>query len=187
MKVSLRKANTLQTAIVEASAALDLSTEVSINEFEKPTARLAEAKERFTENLVTRQALQNAIYDIRRKVALANANAGINSLLADVALVEKDIAFYGKLAKVSPALENDVIVGKLGKIKGRGEDQFYGREDVVRTSIFTEVELNEFKAKLAAIKKQKVSLQDKLLELNVSTEIELSQQTVDALKDVGII
>lgn len=187
MKVSLRKANALQAAIVEAVAALDLATEVSINEFEKPTAKLAEAKERFTANLTKRRLLQLAIYDIRRKVSLANANAGINSLLADVALVEKDIAFYGKLAKVSPALENDVIVGKLGKIKGRGEDQFYGREDVVRTSIFTELEVNGFKEELALLKKQKVNLQDSLLELNVATEIELSEQTVDALKDASII
>lgn len=187
MKVSLRKANALQAAIVEAVAALDLSTEISINEFEKPTAKLAEAKERFTANLVARRSLQRVVFELRRKVATANAASGVNDLLADLALNEKDIAFFGKLAKVTPALENDVIVGKLGKIKGRGEDQFYGREDVVRTSIFTEDQVDDFKSTVASLKKRKVALQDSLLELNVSTEIELSPEAVKDLTDAGIL
>lgn len=188
MKVSLRKANALQAAINEAIATLDLSVEVAINEFEKPTSKLTEAKDRFTAQLATRNAFYGAVYDIRRKVAAANAQSGINDLLADVAMVEKSIAFYSKLVKLQPALENDVIVGKLGKIKGRGEDQFYGhREDVVRTSIFAESEIEDFKSSLAAFKKQKVSLQDTLLELNVSTEIELTDETVEVLTKAGII
>jgi hypothetical protein len=187
MKISLRKANALQTALVEAIAALDLSTEISINEFEKPTVKIAETKARFETKLETRNHLHDAVYDIRRKVANANARVGINDLLADVAFVEKEIAFFGKLAKTAPAMENDVIVGKLGKIKGRGEEQFYGREDIVRTSIFTEAQIEEYKTTVADYKKRKVVLQDSLLELNVSTEIELSHETVMALVDAKII
>jgi hypothetical protein len=187
MKVSLRKANALQAAIVEAISALDLSVEVSINEFERPTEKMQEAKSKFDTNLATRKALQAAQYDIRRKVAVANATAGINDILADVAHIEKDISFYTRLTKLGPALENDVIVGKLGKIKGRGEDQFYGREDVVRTTIFTEVELEDVRATLASLKKSKVSLQDSLLELNVSTEIEISEESEKVLARAGII
>ncbi len=187
MKVSLRKANALQAAINEAMSALDFSVEISINEFEKPAVKMSEAKDRFSTHLATRKALQSAIYDIRRKVATANAESGVNDHLADVAVLDKDIAFYSKLAKLSPALENDVLVGKLGKIKGRGEDQFYGREDVVRTNIFTEAEVEEFKATLASLKKTKVAVQDSLLELNVSTEIELSEETEKVLARAGII
>ena len=187
MKVSLRKANALQAAITEALAGLDLATEVAINEFEKPTAKIAEAKERFVSQCLIRDTLLVSVYRIRREVAQANAKSGINDLLADVALVDKEIAFYSKLAKVVPAVETDVIVGKLGKIKSRTESDYYGREDSVRTSIFTEVEVAEFKAKLAALKKQKVVLQDSLLELNVSMEIELSDQTEEILTRAGII
>lgn len=187
MKISLRKANALQTAITETLAGLDLATEVAINEFEKPSEKLEEAKKRFTSQCLTRDALVVTVYKIRREVANANAKSGINDLLADVALVEKEIAFYSKLTKVVPALETDVIVGKLSKIKGRGEDQFYGREDVVRTGIFSETEIELFKARLVTLKKQKVGLQDKLLELNVATEIELSDQTKEILDRVGII
>lgn len=187
MKVSLRKANALQAAISESLAALDLGTEVTINEFEKPTAKVNEAKARFDKNLGLRAGLLAANYDIRRSVSVANATSGINMILGDVALIEKDIALFGRLAKLDPALDNDVMVGKLGKIKGRSENDFYGREDSVRTGIFTEAEIAGFKSKLAALKKAKVSNQDSLLELNVRTEIELSDETVATLKEVGIV
>lgn len=187
MKITLRKANALQQAITEAVAGLEIATDVAINEFERPTAKIDEAKSKFTANMTTRSKLMGVQYEIRKEVARANATAGINDLLADVAMLEKDIAVYARLAKIRPSLENDVIVGKLGKIKGRSEDQFYGREDHVQTSIFSEAEIEEFKSKLAELKKQKVSLQDSLLELNVQTDIELSDEAEHLLARAGII
>lgn len=187
MKVSLRKANAIQAAIVEAVNTLELATDVAINEFERPTAKIDEAVNKFSTNLTTRSKLMGVQYEIRRAVARANAEVGINDFLADVAMLEKDIVLYTRLAKVRPALENDVIVGKLGKIKGRSEDQFYGREDVVQTSIFDESAIDGFKETLASLKKQKVSLQDSLLELNVSTEIEISDESEKLLARAGII
>lgn len=187
MKITLRKANALQQAITEAVAGLELTTDVQINEFERPTAKIEEAKNKFSTHMITRSKLMGVQYEIRRAVARANAEAGINDLLADVASLEKDIGLYQRLVKVRPALENDVIVGKLGKIKGRAEDQFYGREEFVQTSIFTQEEIEEFKTKLAFFKKQKVSLQDSLLELNVQTEIEVSDESEKLLARAGII
>lgn len=187
MKVSLRKANAIQAAIVEAVNGLELATDVAINEFERPTAKLEEAQNKFATNLATRAKLQNAQYEIRRAVARANAEAGINDLLSTVAMLEKDIALYTKLSRVRPALEHDVIIGKLGKIKGRTDDQYFGREDVVQTSIFNESSIEGFKETLASLKKQKVGLQDSLLELNVSTEIAISEDSEKVLKEAGIV
>lgn len=187
MKVTLRKANALQAAIAEMIAALDLVTDVSINEFENPDLKLKEAKDRFEENVNTRYYLMRVQYEIRRLVSIANAESGINDLLAELAITEKDIALYSKLSKLQPSLETAVITGKLEKIKVRSEDQFYGREDNVKTSIFEENEIKDFKARLASLKKGKVRLQDQLLERNIQKEIELSKGSVDLLAQSGII
>lgn len=187
MKITLRKANALQQAIVEAVSGLELSTEVQINEFERPTAKVEEAKNKFVTNMVTRASLVAIQYQIRRAVAHANTQAGINDLLSDVAMVEKDIAMYTRLSKLRPVLDHDVMIGKLGKIKGRSEEQFYSREDHVSTTIFTTSEIEEFKNSLSALKKQKVKLQDTLLELNIQTEIELSNDAEQVLAQAGII
>jgi hypothetical protein len=187
MKITLRKANALQQAIVESVAGLELATDVQINEFESPTTKFKEAKSKFAANVSKRTSLVSVQYEIRKQVAQANASTEINNLLADLAMLEKDIVVYARLAKIRPALENDVILGKLGKIKVRTEEQFYGREDHVQTSIFNESEIEEFKNKLAELKKRKVSLQDTLLELNVQTEIELSSESEQVLAQAGII
>ena len=186
MKLSLRKANALQAAINEVIAALDLSTDIKINEFENPAEKLALASGRMTANLGRRSGLMDALYEIRGSVSAANHVSGINTMLGDVARLEKDIVFYTRLAKLEPSMSQEVIVGKLGKIKGRTED-YYGREDLVMTNIFNADELVTFKEKLAALKKQKLAVQDKLLELNVRTDIELSESSVELLKTEGLL
>ena len=180
MKISLRKANMLQAAINEVIASLDLSVDVKLTEFERPADKIESSFNRFSTNISRRTGLLDALYEIRRNVSDANNASGINSLLAGVARNEKDIVFLSKLAKLEPAMDKDVIIGKLGKIKGRTED-YYGREDVVMTNIFTAEQLQEFKGGLASAKKTKVALQDNLLELNVRTEIVLSDAVVNLL------
>ena len=173
MEISLRKANALQHAINEMLGTLDLGTEVSVNEFEKPSEKVSEATNRFETHLATRSKLLGVLYEIRKAVAHANAASGIDSLLADVAMLDKDMQLYGRLSKLESAVANDVLVGKLGKIKGRDKADVYGRfgDDTVTTNIFNKEKIEEFKAELARLKRAKTALQDSLLELNVSTTI----------------
>jgi len=189
MEISLRKANALQHAINEMLGTLDLSTEVSINEFEKPSEKVTEAISRFETHLATRGKLIAVLYEIRKAVAHANATSGIDSLLADVAMLDKDMQLYGRLSKLEPAVANDVLVGKLGKIKGRDKADVYGRfgDDTVTTNIFDKEKIEEFKAELARLKRAKTALQDSLLELNVSTTIVLDDEAEHFLARAGIV
>lgn len=186
MKISLRKASALQAAINDTMATLDLSTEVRINEFEIPSVKMGDTTTRFSENLKRRSNLLDALYVVRNAVSVANNNSGINALLGNAARLDKDLSFYSRLAKLEPATSADVIVGKLGKIKGRSED-YYGREDVVSTTVFNSVALESFKSQAFALKKAKVEIQDKLLELNVRTEIEVSAEVVEILEKENIL
>lgn len=186
MKISLRKASALQAAINDTVATLDLSTEVRINEFEKPSAKMEDTAARFGENLKRRSNLLDALYVVRNAVSVANNDSGIDALLGNAARLDKDLTLYSRLAKLEPATSADVIIGKLGKIKGRSED-YYGREDVVSTTVFDSAALNDFKARAFTLKKAKVEIQDKLLELNVRTEIEVSAEVVEILEKENIL
>ena len=186
MKISLRKASALQAAINDIMVSLDLSTEVRINEFERPSNKIEEASSRFGENLKRRSNLLDAMYVVRNAVSVANNDSGIDALLGNAARLDKDLTLYSRLAKLEPATSTDVIVGKLGKIKGRSED-YYGREDVVSTTVFDVAALEGFKARAFALKKAKVAIQDKLLELNVRTEIDVSAEVVEILEKENIL
>lgn len=186
MQVSLRKANALQVAINEALKGLDFKAEIGINEFQEPEKELDLARDRFMKNVNRRWNLISALYDIRGKVAAANASNNIDGLLADLARVEKDLVFFSQYAKAATRTDLTVIKGKLEKIANRTEDSYYAKAEV-ETSIFAEDDLVRFRANLSDFKKKKQALQDSLLEVNVRTTIELAGSTVEVLKIEDIL
>jgi len=186
MKISLRKANVIKQAIQEELAGIDLSTEVQVGEFDNVDSKIKQKADTFFQNMEKRSKLLDALYEIRASVSASNGSNGINGLLSILAQNEKDIVTYGKLSRVSELMELNAIEGKIAKIRDRKED-FYGREDFVTTSIFNKATLDTFKSKLSSLKKEKQNLQDELLELNVRTEISLSEGTVKTLQGVNIL
>ena len=191
MKITLRKANAVQAAINEAIASLDLTTDISINEFQKPTEVLTAARDMFTANVYKRSNLLAALYSIRRDVARANATAGVNDMLTQVAHLEKEIGYMTKLSKLKSQVEQSVVLGKLGKIQARdasASDPYrFGEDETVKTSIFMKAEIEEFRKQVVDMKKRKLLLQDALLELNVKTEIEIHTDSLPVLTEAGIL
>lgn len=187
MNVTLRKANTIQVSINEALKGLEFAETVSINEFQDLNSVITDASVKFFDNVVRRQSLLDALYEIRRAVSGANYTAGIDSKLADVARLEKDIQFFGSYAKSKPREQEVVLNGKLEKIRNRKEEAYYGRNEEVSSSVFTDTNVENFRNSLAIAKKQKQKLQDELLEANVRTEIALSEKTVATLTQENIL
>lgn len=187
MKLTLRKANAVQAEINQAIKALDLPTVVELNEFEDVGEQIRLVRDRFRMNNETRDHLINALYDIRRKVSEANASAGINDLLADVARIEKDISYCTMLANKGAQTSLRVLDGRLKKAaEETGERRMFGY-DTVTTSIFTEEEVEYHRKNAARCKRRKQKLQDRLLELNVQTEIELDEETARFLEKADIL
>ena len=188
MKITLRKANAVQLSINEMIKGLSFDSSVQLNEFEPATAQIDAVRNTFETHRATRAKLVGALYEIRKAVARANADESINDMLAEVAMLEKEIQFNNIYATKSPRLSDAVIDGKLDKIKNTSEEsRLYGRYDTIDTGIFTKEEVEEFKRTVADLKRQKQKLQDTLLELNVQTEIELDEETARFLERADIL
>jgi hypothetical protein len=186
MKLTLRKANAVQAAINEMIKSLDLSTGVTLNEFEEVQEQIDAVRNRFWTHAATRNKLVMALYEIRSQVATANAKAGINDRLADVAYFEKQISHYNMLASKGVQTAMRVLNGQVKKNAEAKDEYSYSRRDVV-TSIFTEEEIEDFRRKAADSKREKQRLQDMLLELNVQTEIALDEETALFLERADIL
>ena len=186
MNITLRKANAVQISINEMIKGLSFDTSVRINEFEDHNEQIDAVRDVFNTHLATRTKLVGALYEIRKAVAVANAEAGINDMLAEVAMLEKEIQFANTFATQQARLSDAVITGKIAKIKEAKEDRFYGRDDVT-TTIFTKQEVEDYKRTVADLKRQKQKLQDVLLELNVQTEITLDDETATFLERADIL
>ena len=187
MNITLRKANAVQLSINEMVKGLTFDTSVSLNEFEDATAQITAVRDVFDTHRATRTRLVGALYEIRKAVAGANADAGINDMLAEVAQLEKEIQFYNTFATKNARLSDAVIAGKMEKIKNTSEESRMYRSDTVDTGIFTKQEVEEFKRTVADLKRQKQKLQDTLLELNVQTEIQLDEETARFLERADIL
>ena len=192
MKITLRKASALQNAIQETVKNIDITVKVELNEFENAETALANANAKLIHADQRRTALTKVLYVVRAQVGTANAECGINERLAKAAYVDKRI---GQLTALigSDAVQDSIVViqGKLEKLKApesaNSRRSLYGYSDTVGTGVLTPEQVTAFKAEQLALKKDKQKLNDEVLELNVRTEIALSDETVAVLTSEGLV
>jgi hypothetical protein len=191
MNISLRKASALQNSVTEAMKSIKVDTSIEINEFQDVTAILTKANETLFANDSRRQRLLLSLYNIRGLVGSANAQSGIDLKLASAAFIDKRIAQLEELAKVEPMTDLVVINGKLEKIRSdkseTSRSRIYGYSDTVSTTVVSAEQLDQIKTEVKNLKKQKQKLNDEILELNIKTEIPLSEDIVKVLQDEGLI
>jgi uncharacterized protein YdcH (DUF465 family) len=83
-----------------------------------------------------------------------------------------------------------VIIGKIEKLKNRKEDSrasIYGYNDTVKTGLINQQQLDGIKNEIKNLKKQKQKVNDEILELNIKTEIPLSEEVVGTLTAEGLV
>lgn len=190
MNISLRKASAIQNSINDTIKGIQFNVQVKLNEFQDAEAEISRGAVELKSNISRREDLVTALYEIRKAVGEANSQAGIDIKLADVAHLEKQIQFYNGLAGNSVRESDKVIAGRLEKIrndKGESRRSIYGYNDTVDTTVFTREDLNDFRREAANAKKAKQSLQDQILELNVQTQISLTDSTVKTLQAEGLL
>lgn len=191
MNLTLRKANAVQSSITEAIKSIEIKTTVELNEFQAVDAELQKANATLFANDARRQKLLLSLYNIRGLVGTANASAGIDLSLAKAAFIDKRIAQLDELAKAEVITDLAVITGKLEKIKNdkseTARSRIYGYNDTVSTSVVSAEQLASIKNEIKNLKKQKQKLNDEILELNIKTEIPLSDDVVATLQSEGLI
>ena len=182
MKITLRKANALQNSIQDHLKTIDTKVSVSLNEFQDPEGVVAVARGELVANDMRRGSLTRALYRIRAQVGRANVEAGVSDLLADAAYIDKRLGHLKGLAESEATEATAVLVGKLDKIRNdKSERRAYGYNDSVATGVLTTDQIEGIKGDMRSLKKQKQSINDRVLELNVRTEIELDADTLEVL------
>jgi uncharacterized protein YdcH (DUF465 family) len=190
MNITLRKSNAVQNSINEAIRGIEIKSTVELNEFQDVQTELLKANEVLFKNDSRRQKLLLALYNIRGLVGAANAQSGIDMKLATAAFIDKRVSQLEELAKVGPVTDLAVLTGKLEKIKNLKDEarsRIYGYGDTVSTTVISNEQLDQIKAEIQNLKKQKQKLNDEILELNIKTEIPLSDEVVQTLQAEGLI
>jgi len=190
MNITLRKANAIQSSINDAIRGIKVEKTIELTEFQDPVVELQKANDKLFASDARRQKLLLALYNIRGLVGAANASAGIDMNLAKAAFIDKRIAQLDEIANSDSVTDIAVIKGKLDKIRNRKEESrasLYGRDDTVSTSVIGAEQVDQAKIEIKNLKKQKQKLNDEILELNIKTEIPLTDEVVATLQAEGLV
>lgn len=188
MKINLRRAAALQNAMQDMIRNINIDLTVRLNEFQDPNAVLEAKTQELTIADGRRNDLLVTLYTLRAQVALANASSGISGALARAAYTDKRIEHLTQMASSDVQLDMVVIAGKLEKIRARKEEgnRLY-RDDEVTTGLLPRPAIDRVREILRDMKKQKQTINDEILELNVRTEIELTPEVVEVLKRENLV
>lgn len=192
MKINLRKANAIQQEIGTAIKALNVKSQISLSEFEDPASVILKSAENLKSDLADLSSLISALFEIRTKTAHANISSGISDHLAQIAEIEMRIStMRGVTTDDAVRMDENIINGRISKIKSAPVEigmRHYGMsDDTILTGILTQDEVNAYKSEISGLKREKRDIQDKLLGLNVTTEITISDYAAAVLNKAGII
>lgn len=186
MKITLRKANTIQASILEAIKSISVSSTIDLNEFQNPIEEITAANSLLFENDRRRQALLFAMYNIRGLIGQANAVSNVDINLTKIAYIDKRVEMLTALITDEPMLAMNVIQGKIEKIKTSPVDS-YRSDQTVTTSVISAEQLLQIQTEIKSLKKQKQQLNDLILEINIKTEVPLTDEVVATLTKEEII
>lgn len=183
MKLSLRKANALQLEITQAIGEFQPSSCITLTEYSTLPDVVTESNTNLAK-LGTTIELTNIVYDMRKKIAIANA-AEINSILTNIAHINKLISLEQIISSASARETDAVINAKIQRLKTPSTDRY----SIVslNTPLFHQSHISKSISAIVAYRRIIVGLKDRLLELNISTQIELEDKQVKTLQKLGII
>jgi hypothetical protein len=189
IKITLRKANAIQQNMNDLLKTVQVKATVELNEFQDVVQTLQAANDAVMAADVRRSDLLMALYSIRATVGVANFQCGIGNRLSHLAYIDKRLHQLESLVSETARLKDlAVVTGQLDKIRNRREEhRMYGYESNVTTGVLQQQQIDSIAGIMRELKKQKQKLNDEVLELNVRTEIELTDDVEAVLVKEGIL
>lgn len=185
MQITLRRANAVQASIQEVLKSIELTTSVSVNEFENSLESIAQANLNLHKDYQRKSDLLHALYSIRGSVGQANSRSGIDDKLTAASFIAKRLEQMVEFIAAEARTDQKVIEAKLDKIRNAKETYYDSK--TVTTGVLSASEIEDFKRIIQNLKKQKVVLSDEILALNVSTVVTLDDTTVTVLTKENLL
>ena len=194
MQVNLRKAAALQSEISSTLREIEGSPYLVFEDRDRVAEEMEEKTQEWKDNLLRKQTLNAVLDSIREKVGNANIASGVSKLLCEERRINADMHWIEAIldkCKGEKYYTADEIVAKLDQLEKKGEDRetYFSRRNVYAASsvLITKEELAEYRKEMSGLKKQLRKINDTLLELNISTEISLSDKEVTVLETEDLL
>lgn len=190
MKLTLRKANALQLLVNEQLSATGVPVQVSVGKYDDPVKAVLAAAAMHTAALNKKKDLLSVLYSIRVKVAQTSHDAGVGDILSEIAHIDKLSEVLKPLSTTTQfAPSEEVLLAAHDDLKKEqpNADSYGARRDVFTTGIVPVVWVPGYATEVKELRLRKQGLSDKLLELNIKNEIELTSDEEAILKKYDVI
>jgi hypothetical protein len=191
MKISLRKANTIQELVGEAlKQSLESPANLDVLAIDEWKDELIFARKTFLSEMATRAQLVSARYEVRKRISEENAKQGVTTLLATLAETDTMINLMKRNVVDQTVSDKYDVVEKKRERKITlldKEGMHVYRSDTFDVSIIDAETIKTYKEKVKVLKRKRQRINDELLEKNIRSEIELPSWAVDLLREHGLI
>lgn len=200
MKINLREAGRLRR---EIEGWLNKNTpdpvqEISIHD-PNPSATLKEKRGDVLEQFEHHQLVLESYYQLRRRVGEANSESGIDALLADQAQTQRALTVLERLTDGDPpgheVIIEEVAAEKAKDLRSEGRSHstlrrrpsFFGGASEDSYNVLLDEDVERWRDEAALLRRRLREIQDKLIRLNLDTEIELDDNAAAELKARGLL
>lgn len=192
MELNLRKARKLETKIRGVIDAADLRPSTKVRALATPEERskaLEHARADFLGANLLLTRLIKARFSIRRAIAKANADTGINDLMGKREEVQSLLAKNQSGVEVLDMKEaEDMASARRSALEGGGQRGYGGESSVtLALPVATAEDVASFKRTESDLKKQLENIEDELSQKNVGVKITLDSETASLLQTVGLL
>ena len=191
MKISLRKANTIQELVGEAlKQPLESPANLDVLAIDEWKDELIFARKTFLSEMATRAQLVSARYEVRKRISEENAKQGVTTLLATLAETDTMINLMKRNVVDQTVSDKYDVVEKKRERKITlldKEGMHVYRSDTFDVSIIDAETIKTYKEKVKVLKRKRQRINDELLEKNMRSEIELPSWAVDLVREHGLI
>jgi hypothetical protein len=192
MEVSLRKADQLANAVKELlQTNNEISYGITVSAFDKDWRDKIHKERSETEKKVTRLTmLHRCLAGIRSAVGRANAECGINDILAMDNLYKNMINMLTPITQVVAMESESVIERTLEAAKTPKDGGRYGWDQPnynLTVNIIDAAYIEKVKTDISNLKKQRREISDELIAKNVTVKVKLPAEVVDTLKAENLI
>lgn len=194
MNVTLKRAADLARAALDAAAKMKIETRIVVSIHDgSPLETVETARTRMLRQVDDVEALIRAGFTIRGQIGAANAQAGVDNLLTERAMLEavqKRLTGLGsedETAYEAPSVTGD-LVQRLAFAKRRAESgSAYGHSEHLAVGL-VDADVGEGLAeRRGAIRRSLSDIKDRVAGINLNTTISLDETTVAVLKKAKIV
>jgi hypothetical protein len=189
MKINLRKASALQSAIRAAVSerVQKVTGTLSMPLWKVSDEQIAVERTKQVNLLSDIERLESIIVHIRENTGMENVKNGVNNLLAEQAELTKQIARYKNLLKSDVAPSSNDLDQKVTALKESNTRSVYNTRDQIDVGVFSSKDIEKFNSTFVQLRRRQTEIGDKLIAANVTSEITIADSDWSWLELQGIV